>query len=143
MQSRTLTRPAPALTPRAAVQQPTLRTWTITASLLAARREADGTIRLAIADPTGRPHRMLVTLPGACGPGDAALRRRLERARATFLREVGEPPFEGDVLLYGNARLTLALPAAGTGIRRRPQVLEMTLLDARPPCCTRCASRAA
>ena len=140
MQSRTLTRPAPAPAPRAAVQQPTLRTWTLTASLLAARREADGTIRLAIADPTGRPHRMLVTLPGACGPGDAALRRRFERARATFLRQIGEPPFEGDVLLYGNARLTLACPAESRG---QPQVVELTLLEAQPPCCTRCAAKAA
>ena len=108
-------------------------TWEVTASLCAARTEADGSIQLLIADPTGRPHRMLVALPG---PNVAPCRTqpqiwsRARAARRRFVDAIVEPSFEGYTLLYGTARLTLALPSgAGGRWRHRPLVLEIDLDD--------------
>lgn len=110
----------PAAAPDAAA------TWTITARLCAAREEADGSIQLVVADPTGRPHRLIVRFPDPeSGPDDPCLQLRAVAARRTFIRELVQPPFEGFALLYGAARLTLTRSE-----RRRaaPDVVDFTLL---------------
>jgi len=99
-------RPAPrtAVTPPADPAQ----IWTITASLSAARTESDGSILLAVCEPTGRPHRMILRMPHPDnGPADICLNLRAAVARRNFIRDIVNPPFEGFVLLYGTARITL------------------------------------
>jgi hypothetical protein len=106
-------------------------TWTVTASLCAARQEADGSIHLAVSDPTGRPHRLIVRIPSkAGGPADICLYLRAVAARRAFIREVVEPPFEGFAVLYGTARLTLTHSKSHRAI---PHVLDFTLLDGAQP----------
>jgi hypothetical protein len=108
-------------------------TWEVTASLCAARSEADGSIQLLVADPTGRPHRMLVAFPGdKLGPCRAHPRlwARARAARKRFVDAIVQPSFEGYTLLCGTARLTLALPnGAGGPLRHRPLVLAIDLLE--------------
>jgi hypothetical protein len=110
------------------------RTWTITASLLAARREPDGQITLAVADPDGRPHRMIVAFPGrnddvATHP---AFRNCVELSRNAFVRDFVDPSEEGFDLLYGKAVLTLALNE-GDGLGRcLPRVVGFTALGGNP-----------
>jgi len=133
MQTATLTREAAGPATMPAERPPLPFTWEVTASLCAARTEADGSIQLLVADPNGRPHRMLVTLPGAdpspC-PTQAALWARARAARARFVEMVVKPSFEGYTLLYGTARLTLALPSgAGGRWRHRPLVLDIDFVD--------------
>ena len=107
------------------------RTWTITASLIAARREFDGRITLAVADPDGRPNRMLLAFPG---PHEAiashpAFGRCIEQSRSAFIQDFVNPSEEGFDLLYGKARLTLALEAAVTGPARcMPRIVGFTAL---------------
>jgi hypothetical protein len=86
------------------------RTWTLTASLLAARREFDGSITLAIADLTAPSQPRLVAFPGptASITADPSLERRSEHSRAAFLADFVDPSAEGFDLLYGTADLTLA-----------------------------------
>lgn len=106
--------------------------WTITASLVAARRELDGRISLAIADPDGRPHRMLVAFPSPTDPitADAELGSRIAAAREAFVETFVNPSLEGYSLLYGNAELTLTLPdRADAGSRcPMPRIVEFTAL---------------
>jgi hypothetical protein len=85
--------------------------WTITARLLAARRELDGRITLAVADPDGRPHRMLLAFPSPHDPLAAhpVHGPSIAQSRAAFVEEFVNPSEEGFDLLYGTARLTLAL----------------------------------
>jgi hypothetical protein len=108
-------------------------TWDVTASLCAARSEADGSIQLLIADPAGRPQRMLVTLPGdQAGPWhtNRDLWAHARAARSRFVDAIVQPSFEGYTLLYGTARLRLALPSgAGGPLRHRPLVLDIDLQD--------------
>jgi hypothetical protein len=110
-------------------------TWTLVAGLCAARQEADGSISLAVSDPTGRPHRLLARIPSPeSGLADPRLHLRAVAARRAFIRDLTEPPFEGYTLLYGTARLTLTL---SENRRAVPDVVDFTLLDgARPtsPC---------
>ena len=133
MQTITLTREAPAAVRRERPRKHP-RTCSRVASLVAARSEADGTIQLLLADPHGRPHRMLVALPagGDACTEDPALRARIDASRETLINELVQPPFEGFVLLYGTARLTLALHDEP---QRAPHVLDLELLDAAPPAC--------
>jgi hypothetical protein len=125
--SPALSTPAPADT--------TPFTWEVAASLCAARSEADGSIQLLIADPDGRPHRMLVAFPGdqvgSCRTSPSTW-ARARAARSRFVDAIVQPSFEGYTLLYGTARLTLALPSgAGGPLRHRPLVLDLELLDER------------
>jgi hypothetical protein len=107
-------------------------TWVITASLVAARRELDGRISLAIADPDGRPHRMLVAFPSPTDPitADAELGARIAAGRAAFIEHFVNPSVEGCSLLYGNAELTLTLPERTTGSRcPMPRIVDFIALD--------------
>ncbi len=109
------------------------RTWSITARLVAARRELDGRISLAIADPNGRPHRMLVAFPAPTDPiaADATLGARIAAGRTAFIENFVNPSAEGCSLLYGNAELTLTLPAsAGDGSQcPMPRIVDFIALD--------------
>jgi hypothetical protein len=133
MQTATLTREAAVPAAMPAERMPLPFTWEVTASLNAARAEADGSIQILVSDPNGRPHRMLVTLPGddaALCPTQAALWARARAARARFVASIVKPSFEGYTLLYGTARLTLALPSgAGGRWRHRPLLLDIEFLD--------------
>jgi hypothetical protein len=129
MYAPTLTRESFTPVAAAAPVEPTPFTWEVTASLCAARSEPDGSIQLLIADPTGRPHRMLVAFPGPnVGPcrAEAELWSRARAARRRFVEAIVEPSFEGYTLLYGTARLTLALPSGGPR-RHRPLVIDIDL----------------
>ena len=142
---QTITREAPAAMRREHRQKPP-RICSRVAALVAARSEADGSIQLLIADPYGRPHRMLVELPAAGADActdDPMLRARIDASRETFIRELVLPSFEGFVLLYGTARLTLALHDDGGPAT--PHVLDLELLDGDPaPCaCIRDGRRSA
>ncbi|MGE0541618.1 MAG: hypothetical protein AB7R89_15695 [Dehalococcoidia bacterium] len=113
--------------------------WTITASLVAARREFDGRITLVIADPDGRPHRMLVAFPAPTDPiaADDALGARIALGRTAFVESFVNPSVEGCSLLYGKAELTLTLPErAGDGARcPMPRIVDFIALggDAATP----------
>jgi hypothetical protein len=135
MQATTLERESNA-TPAIVISAPVHTvpfTWQVTASLCASRSEAGGSIQLLIADPDGRPHRMLVAFPGdQNGPwqADPGLWARACAARSRFVDAIVEPSYEGYSLLYGTARLTLALPSGASGAaRHRPLVLDIELLD--------------
>jgi hypothetical protein len=114
-----------------------LHTWTITANLVAARRELDGRISLAIADPNGRPHRMLVAFPSPTDPiaADAVLGAQIAAGRTAFVESFVNPSVEGYSLLYGKAELTLTLPEnAGGGSRcPMPRVVDFIALDGDAP----------
>ena len=122
---------APTASALPAPAQP--RTWTVTTTLVAAQLQADGGIDLIVADPSNPLRRILVTLPSAeedeCAT-DPALRARIAASRETFIREIALPSFEGYVLLYGEAQLTLAAHNGGSSI---PHVLDFIALDSRPP----------
>ena len=122
--------------------RPRPRTWTLTATLVAAQLQADGAIDLIVADPDNPRRRRLMTLPaGGDDPcaTDPALRARVAASRETFIREIVLPSFEGYILLYGEARLTLVAHGDGASRRSRydrdsiPHVLDFVALDSRPP----------
>ena len=69
---------------------------TFTTTLVAARLAEDDTIELRVADPADPAATIAVVLPS----GGAA--------HARFVAQIGRPPFEGPMLLYGAARLTIA-----------------------------------
>ena len=73
---------------------------TVTAALVAARRAADDTIDLRVVDPADPRATITVALP------------RGGAAHARFVAQIGRPPFEGPMLLYGTARFTIASESA-------------------------------
>ena len=85
-------------------------TYRLTASLVAARLEADDAIHLRIADPISPRTMLLVSFPstarGTVG-GDPAMHDQLRAARRAFIEGIVLPPFEAPALLYGTAELTL------------------------------------
>ena len=126
----TSTRPAPD------------QTEALTVTLVAARLEKDDTIQLLVADPAAPSVTLSLTLPTA-DAGAAAC--------TSFIERIGQPSFEGFMLLYGRARLTFtgltavagqsvvdtgptsrrvlsfevmddAVPAAATPTSRQPQI---------------------
>ena len=118
-------------------------TYELTVSLVAARLEDDDAIHLVIAGPDDLSVTMLVEFPAAGqddGRVDQALRERMQAARASFVSTFVQPSFEGFVLLYGAARLTVVRPAAeeddgAAPLSRRqlPRVLDFAALDAAAP----------
>lgn len=99
MMTTTSTRPAPDKT----------ETHTLTASLVAARLEEGNTIQLLVAHPAD-PSILLSTVlptPDATAAGPAA--------HTSFIESIGQPPFEGFMLLYGMARLTFTGPIVVAG----------------------------
>ncbi len=130
MMNTTTATPAQSAAP--AQTQP--RTWTVTTTLVATQLQADGGIDLIVADPSNPLRRILVTLPSAehdeCAT-DPALRARMAASRETFIREIVLPSFEGYVLLYGEAQLTLAAHSGGAS--SIPHVLDFVAFDSRPP----------
>ena len=94
-----------------AIETDEVRTCTVTASLVAARLEDDDAIHLVIADPADPSLTMRVAFPDAAQSariGDETLRMRMQASRESFVDTFGLPSFEGFVLLYGTARLTIA-----------------------------------
>src|SRR5262249_13577406 len=107
---------------------------TLTAPLVAARLEEDGTIQLLVGDPADPPVTLSVPLADVAPSAPGA------PARAHFVESVGPPTFEGFMLLYGEARLTIVRPSPAFCRRKAGsactclRVLELDLLDgdARP-----------
>lgn len=75
--------------------------YTLTAALLAARREEDGSINLIIADRKDATVTALVTFPANGGPAE-------QEAMQSFVESIVDPPFEGYALLHGSARLKIS-----------------------------------
>src|SRR4051794_23524917 len=102
---------------------------TVTTSLVAARLEEDGTIQLLVADPNNPTVTLSVALADVAPSAPGAT------ARARFVEGIGLPPFEGFMLLYGEARLTIVRPspafcrAQAGGVCACLRVLELELLD--------------
>lgn len=113
---------------------PAGRTVTLTATLRAARLEAGDAIQLVLSDPDHPSTRFSVTLADG---GPRPLGERMRRARQAFAETFVLPSFEGFSLLYGQARLTIALgtqtnvTAAGTPTLGL--VLDFTPLDGPAP----------
>src|SRR5262249_11974035 len=78
---------------------------TITASLVAARLEEDGTIQLLIADPTDPTVTLSVALADVAPSAPGAT------ARACFVESIGLPPFGGFMSPSGEARLPFVRPS--------------------------------
>ena len=128
---------------REAIETDEVRTYTVTASLVAARLEDDDAIHLVIADPADQSLTMRVAFPSAAqidGTRDRAVSERMRASREEFVDTFGLPSFEGFALLYGEARLTIAgiKPPAdhdGTGSQAgaRLYVLDFETLDTPAP----------
>ena len=93
---------------------------TVTAALVAARRAADDTIELRVADPADPRATITVALPGG------------GTAHARFVAQIGRPPFEGPMLLYGTARLTI-VSRSTTAPSGGATALSFDALDEVPP----------
>ncbi len=99
-------------------------TFTVTATLLVARLAEDNAIELHIAGPADPSTTRRVTLAAGSSEPHG---QRMRRAREAFIDTIGSPSFEGFMLLYGKARLTLV--AAGP----RLHVLDFVALDSVAP----------
>ena len=121
----------------------TLRQYTVTAPLVAARLEEDSTIHLRVANPADPSEIQLVAFPNVTPDThseDRELSERMLRAREAFIEAIGLPPFEGFMLLYGTARLTLTAGGGQEqshdglmGGRPYPRVLDFVALDSSAP----------
>ena len=109
-------------------------TYSLTAALVAARLEDGDAIQLVIADPLEPARTIRVMLPALAGAaGGELLRRRMQASRDTFIDVFGLPSFEGFVLLYGDARLTLARDGGPYVGGAAPYVIDFEALDAAAP----------
>ncbi len=94
------------------------RRYTVTGSLVAARLEEDNAIHLTIADPAAPATRLVVSFPdverGTCGESPSRC-ASMRRARQAFIGDIGSPPFEAPMLLYGLARLALVEAGSRAG----------------------------
>lgn len=105
--------------PRIHQAAPSVETTVVTVILIAAQLEADDAIHVAVADTDDLTRMQTVVLPAYDGSGQCGV------ARQCFIAALGQPSYEGRVLLYGTARLTLADARSTAGL---PQVLELELL---------------
>lgn len=114
--------------------------YTIVASLVAARTEIDGNIQLRIANPADPATTLLVAFPSATeaqADQNSRTAARMARARQAFAEGIVLPSFEDFTLLYGVAQLTITT----AGARHQAfQVLDFEPLESGPPPSCRCQS---
>jgi hypothetical protein len=93
---------------------------TFTTVLVAARLAEDDTIDLRVVDPADPGATITVALP------------RGGAAHARFVAQIGRPPFEGPMLLYGAAQLTI-VSRSTTAPSGGATALSFDALDEVPP----------